>query len=43
MVASLQKIKGRSEQMRDGRLRVITEYRPKLEALRVSAKRRPTP
>lgn len=43
VVASLQKIKGRSEQMRDGRLRVITEYRPKLEALRVSAKRRPTP
>jgi len=43
VVASLQKIKGRSEQMRDGRLRVITEYRPKLEALRVTARRRPTP
>lgn len=43
VVASLQKIKGRSEQMRDGRLRVITEYRPKLEALRVTAKRRPSP
>lgn len=43
VVAELQRIKGRSEQMRDGRLRVITEYRPRLEALRVTAKRRPTP
>lgn len=43
VIASLNKIKSRTEQMRDGRTRVITEYKPKLEALRVTAKRKPQP
>lgn len=43
VIANLQKIKARTEQMRDGRARVITEYKPKLEALRVTAKRKPQP
>ena len=42
VVASLKKIKARTEQMRDGRLRVITEYKPRIEELRVTAKRRAT-
>jgi hypothetical protein len=43
VVADLKKIKSRTELMRDGRLRVITEYKPRIEELRVSAKRKPKP
>ncbi len=40
VVAELKKIKTRTEQLRDGRLRVITEYEPRLEALRATADKR---
>jgi len=42
--ADLQKIKAREESMRDGRLRVVTTYKVKLEEIRtVAAKKRPKP
>lgn len=39
--ADLQKIKARAETMRDGRLRVVTTYKVKLDEFRKAAEKRP--